>query len=304
MLKPRLSPHQRGWRVYTSRFLSVAVLVLVHLLLRFLAFSPLIYAALSGRFFHFPTDHILAISFVFSLPLYILIAMPSRFQAAAAMASLHGSVREDRLTFGHWLKWLLASLYRLAHALPFILPFMGFVVLFYYYMRVPGFNESMLAIDAVGKVVGGDYLAGIIIITAFGIVSALFAAWGVLRGAAFEHQPVIENGIHASWQDGRKICRDRKSAIRHTFWTNVLLSLPAAVGILVILGIHIGSELTGTLIFDFLLGASMLLTFNFPGTVLIQILVVLAVLWLPLLPLRKLAQSAVMSLPPKQDKAP
>lgn len=303
MQKPRLSPHQRGWLVYKEATGKVVKLLFLQLLLRLISFSPLLYAVIGGSFFGFPKDHILAISFLFSLPLYVFVGMSSRFEAAAGMASLLGYNRESKPEIKHHLKWFSAALYRLLHALPFILPFMAFVVLFYYYMRVPGFNESMLAIGTVGSLVGGDYLAGIVIIILFGLLSALLAAWGWIRGVPFEHQPLIENGVRASWKAGLQIRRDRKKTIRHTIWINLLLSLPAVIGVVAVLGAHIATKMSGTLIFDFLSAAIILLTLSFPTAVLIQLLIVLVILWLPLLPLRKLALTAVLSLPPKSDKA-
>jgi hypothetical protein len=300
MQQETLSPHQRGLRAYKAQFPQVLGLTLLSLLLRLLAFAPFIYTAITGTFFFTPwPDHALAFSFLCSLPLYLLIVMPCRFHAAACMAMLHGNDRE--VSMGNYFRWLAAALWRLLRALPFLLPFMAFAAAFYYYMRVPGFNESLQMIEVIGGLLGGSYAAGIALIVLIGLFSALVAAWGWKRGLAFEHQAVVEKGISAAWTDANTLRARRRRHINRTILINALLTLPAVLGVLIVLAIYLGSLSGGMLMLDFVNWASILLTLNFPSSVFYQVLIVLAVLYLPLLPWRKLSLSAVLTQ--RQEKS-
>ena len=106
-----LSPHRRGLRAYLAQFPKAIGLTLFFLLLRLVAFAPFIYAAVTGTFFTPWPDHALAFAFLCSLPLYMLIVMPSRFHAAAVMAQMHGIERETGT--GNYFRWLAAALWRL-----------------------------------------------------------------------------------------------------------------------------------------------------------------------------------------------
>ncbi len=296
MHKQVQSPHRRGWLIYKEKFPQVVSLLALQLLLRAIAFSPLLYAVLSGSFFGMNPEHSPAFGFLFSLPLYVLLVMPFRFQAAARMAELHGTGEADSAAPGHYPLWLKAALWRLLRALPFLLPFFAFIFLFYWYMRVPGFNESLLAIETVGKLIGGDYPAGIALILLAGLVTAVLACIGWKRGLAFEHQRLTESGVLGAWKEGRSVSRRRRRHIRRTSLVNLLITLPALVGVLFVLGSHLLSlPRIGMLIMDFFNMVSVVLTLNFPASSVYQILIVLAVLWLPLLPWRKLALCAVLS---------
>jgi hypothetical protein len=298
------SPHSRGWQVYKDNFAQVLGLLAFQLLLRLVAFSPMLYAALTGQFFSLTRDHALAFGFLFSLPLYVIIVMPFRFQAAARMAGLHGDERSSEPNMRNYLKWLPAALVRLLLALPFLLPFLAFIILFYYYMRVPGFNESLLVIQTLGNLIGGDYPAGILLIGLIGILSALLAGFVWKRGLAFEHQPVPEQGIRESLRRGKETRRHRHRHINRTVFINMLLTLPAILGVLGVLLYHLLSmPRMGMLVMDFMNAVSVVLTFKFPINILYMVLIVLAVLWLPPLLWRKLALSAVLARPARREDA-
>jgi hypothetical protein len=150
--------------------------------------------------------------------------------------------------------------------------------------------------------VGGDYPAGIALIMLAGIVTAVLAAVGWRRNLAFEHQRVIEHGVIKAWHEGRILSKRRKRHIGRTVCVNTLLAMPALAGVLYVILAHLMSlERAGMLIYDFLYVISVLLTLNFPVSSVYAILIGLAFLWLPILPWRKLALSAVMSPPRAAD---
>lgn len=296
MQAPIQSPHRRGWQVYKNKFPQVIMTLLFQLLIRAIAFIPFIYAVATGSFFNFNKNYAMAFGFLFSLPLYVLLVMPMRFQAAAKKAQLQGFARDARINGRNYLIWLRAALVRLLRALPFILPFFVFAGLYYYLMPYPDFTVPMLAISRIGDVIGKGFLGGAIITGVVGIASAILAALGWLRGVAFEHQAVIEQGIGLSLDHAHALRKRRKRTIRNTVFKNALLTLPAIIGVMAVIINHLMSlPRVGMLALDYLNAAANLLKFDFPAMVPIMIAVILLVLWLPILPLRKLALCAVMT---------
>lgn len=290
-----VAPHQKARRVYQSKPGQVVTLVFLQIITRAIAFTPFFLALLTGDLFGLSRKHAPALGYLLSLPLYTLLVMPFRFQAGARMAGLYDNVRQSKATLSNYLKWLRAALLRLLRALPFVLPFMAYLITFYYYMRVPGFNDSLLAISNLGKLVGGDYSAGIVIIALAGLITLALATLGWLRDIAFEQQPVIESGIRQSLAMAKQVCLQRKSLLRKTILTNSLLSLPAILGVLGALAAHLLAQPSlGILVMDFLNIITIILTFTFPAANLLLALAALLILWLPLLPLRKLALHAVL----------
>ena len=295
------SPHRRALRAARGSFVKVLDLVVFQALIRLLALSPVLYAAVTGEF-PVPSafrGHELAFAILCSLPLYALIVLPFRFQAAAEMAVMHGWGRETRVSAGRWGKWFLAAMLRLLYALPFLLPLMAFLGAYYYYMRVPGFNETLLAIEQAGKWVGGSYAAGVALITAVGIVAAALAAWGWKRGKAFEHREIQGRTLYHALREARQVRRQRRRRFAQTVRRNFLLALPAILGVALVLALHFRATWSGMPEFDFINIGVTLITFSVPSAVAMRIAAVLLVLWLPLLPMRKLALSAVLAPPPK-----
>lgn len=304
MQKHQRSPHRTAWAIYTGKFPQVLALLVFQLLLRLVALAPFLYGACTGQFFNLTSAHAPAVGLLFSLPLYALIVMPFRFQAAARKAQLNGLAYDSRPRLRNLVRWLGAALVRLLMALPFMLPFLAFCVLFYYYMRVPGFNDSLMAIQKIGSLIGGEFLTGILLIGLIGLVSLCLAVRGWWGGLAFEHQAVAEQGIRLSLKKARRIRKARRQWLNRTQRVNFLLALPAALGVLAVLVIQLMSlKRSGMLAFDFLNAVSALLTLNFPANTLLILAIVLLALWLPLLAPRKLALSVVLCEDPGRPAA-
>lgn len=293
------SPHRLAWSIYMGKLPEVLKMLGFQLLLRLIALLPFLYGVWSGQFLQLTENHAPAVGLLFSLPLYALLVMPFRFQAAARKAQLQGLPYESGVTLPNYLRWLKAALLRLLMALPFLLPFLAFAVLFYYYMRVPGFNDSLMVIQKVGGLVGGEFLTGILLLALTGIAAVCLAVFGWWRGLAFEHQAVLEQGIRLSLKKARQARKARGRLLRKTQHVNLLLALPALLGVVGVLALQVLSlPRSGMLAFDFLNALSMLMTINFPGSTLLILLILLLVLWLPLLPPRKLAISAALGEAP------
>jgi hypothetical protein len=316
MQQKAISPHKRARQVYFYRMPKVLALLLFQMFIRLVAFGPLLYAGVTGSFLgletqlgliigsHFGQETLLApiCGLACSLPLYVLLVMPMRFQTAAYRISLlHDLPRESRINAHNYLRWLLAALLRLARALPFLLPFFAFIILYYYYIPYPDFIVPMLGISNLGDLIGQGFIDGVIIIGLAGVLSALLAAYGWKRDIPFEQQDVLKQGIRLSLKQARMLRRRRRRIINRTVSFNLLLCLPAVAGVLLALGSYLLSlPRSGMLAMDYLNMAITLIQLNLPEKTLIMIILVMAVLWLPVLPLRKLALSAATAGRPKQ----
>jgi hypothetical protein len=287
-----IKPHQKAYQTY-----GVLGFVFFQLSIRIIAFLPIFLALVTKDLFGLSREHAPAFGFLLSLPLYVLIVMPFRFQAGAKMNNLNGNNRNDNICLHNYIKWLKAALLRLLRALPFLLPFLAFLITFYYYMRVPGYNESLLAISTLGEAVGGDFPAGIAIVAIVGLITLILAAIGWRIDVPFEHQAIIEQGIGASMQQAKAIRQQRRKLLYKTTIINALLTLPAILSIFGAISSYLLSlPKLGMLIMDFLKLVSIVLTLDFPTQTICLSLVFLAVLWLPLLPLRKLAINAAVAV--------
>lgn len=296
MQRVNTSPHRHGLRVYQQHFIQALGLLLFQVVMRLLAFSPLIYSAATGKFFKMNPNYAQGLGLLFSLPLYVLLVMPFRFQAAARKAQLLGLRRDSRVNARNYLDWLGAALVRLLRALPYLLPFMVFAGLYYYYMPYPDFTVPMLGIPKIGALVGGDFLAGVVIIGIVGIVSALLAYCGWKRGLAFEHRDVLSLGIQEATRRAGALRKRRKHTLHKTIFINFLLCLPALIGVMAVLGGHLLSmKRMGMLALDYLQYATTILKMDFPASTLLMVGLVLLVLYIPLLPWRKLALAAVLT---------
>lgn len=305
MQERKQTPHRQAWQTMFGKPAQVLSLLILQILARVIAFAPFIIASVTGQFLSFNPEHAPAYGLVFSLPLYVLLVMPLRFHAKARMAQLKGLPYEGRLTLQNYFKWLIAAFLRLALVLPALVPLFAFCYLFYYYLRVPGFNGSLLIIHNLGALLGGTYPEGILIIFLAAFISLVLAGWAWLYGLPLEHQDVLHQGLRLSLKKARAHYQTQKPLLGKTVKRNILLFLPAFVGVFAILVMQVLSmPLAGTLVFDFLIAVSVFLTLSFPKGTLFALLVVLLVLWLPLLPLRKLALSEVLSQEPDRRNAP
>lgn len=295
MEQTRRSPHRRAWQVVSKKPGQVLSLLLFQLLLRAIAFIPLIYAAATSTFFGFNKNYALALGFLFSLPLVVLLVLPFRFQAAARKAQLLGYQREAAISLKNYGIWLRAALLRLLRALPCILPFFVFAGLYSYYMPYPDALLPISILSDMGSVVGLGLVGGIIMTGLIGIVSVILAAWGWLQGVYFEHQDVISLGLKQASRNAKALRQRRKRTVSKTVFRNAMLCLPAIIGLLVVLGQHLGLKKTGLLVYDVISYSTSLILFNFPQSVMITLGIILLVLWLPLLPYRKTALAAVMT---------
>lgn len=281
-----LSPHKRAGQAYSANTPAIVLQLFLQILLRVIAFSPMILAGITGKFFSVKADHVMAVAFLASLPLYLIIVMPSRFHFFAKLALYLGDERDDRSA--NYGKWLAAGLYRLMRALPFLLPFSAYIVLYYYYMRVADLTRLPLLILELGTLVGGSFSEGTAVLVIIGLITFVIAFLGWRRSLLFEFMPVAETGITSSWQRSRL----RRRHIGHVSRINFLLCLPGLVAMGAVMAINLAQDLTGSIFERIFSLLPTILNVKFTPETYYQLLIAMIVAYLPLLPLRKLALSA------------
>lgn len=285
MRATRLSPYKHAGKAYAESLPAIVLQLFLQILLRAVAFSPMIITGITGRFFLVMGDHVMAVAFLASLPLYLLIVMPFRYHFFAKMALYLGYAREDSVSgYGKWLK---AGLWRLLRALPFLLPFIAYMILYYYYMRIADLTQLPLLILQLGALVGGSFSEGTAILVIIGMAAFLIAFLGWRRSLLFECQPVAETGIASSWRRSRM----RRAHAGYVSRMNFLLCLPGLIAIGAVMAINLSQDLSGSIFEKLFSLLSAILNVKFPPATYYQLLIALIIFYLPPLPLRKLALS-------------
>jgi hypothetical protein len=174
-------------------------------------------------------------------------------------------------------------------ALPFLLPFFAYIVLYYYYMRVADLTRLPLLILDLGMLVGGSFSEGTAVLVVIGLLTFVIAFLGWRRSLLFECMPVAETGIASSWQRSRL----RRRHIGHVSRINFLLCLPGLIAMGAVMAINLSQDLTGSIFEKIFSLLPTILNVKFTPDTYYQLLIALIVAYLPLLPLRKLALSAV-----------
>lgn len=283
----QLSPHKQASQAYSRHLTAIVLQLIFQLLLRVAAFSPLLYAGMTGKFFGVKPDHVMAAALIVCLPLYLIIVMPFRYHFFAKLNGYLGYQRQDKAS--NYAKWLAAGLYRLLRALPFLLPFIAYAVLYYYYMRIADLTKLPILIMNLGALIGGSFSEGTAILVLIGLIAFLLAFFGWRRSLLFESQAIVELGLSASWRKAR----GKHKQIHHVSLINFLLLLPGLIAVGAVMTINIAHDLSGGIFEKVLSLMPTLLNAKFPPATYYQMLIALIIAYLPLLPLRKLALSAV-----------
>lgn len=286
MQTSRTAPHKQAGQAYSANMPAIVLQLFLQILLRAAAFSPMIITGITGRFFLVKGDHVMAVAFLVSLPLYLLIVMPFRFHFYANLARYLGHAHRDA-NISNYGKWLSAGLYRLLRSLPFLLPLIVYAALYYYYMRVADLTRLPLLILDLGALVGGTFSEGTAILVIISFIAFLIAFFGWRRSLLFECLPVAETGIASAWQRSRM----RRTQAAPVSRINFLLCLPGLIAIGAVLVINLSQDLSGSFFEKIFSLLPTILNVKFPPTTYYQMLIALIIFYLPLLPLRKLALS-------------
>ncbi len=284
------SPHAAAARACRGSFKRMLALAFVQLLLRAAALLPLLPAVSGWNPLRFPAQHLLGLSALACLPLYIALVLPFRFQAGAELVRAACAVdRNTRVTPRRYLKWFAAGLFKAAAALPFLLPLAAFIGAFYYYWNMAGFNEFGLLIGDMGALAGGGYPEGVAAALLLFALAACLAAFGWRRVMPLDFQPVSEKGLRYARARAKAARGYRRRMTARVSLLNALIVLPAVAAVAAVFAAYVLGAMTGDIQTDVTLLLTLLTSFSFPPAVLLGAGAALALLYLPFVVFRKAA---------------
>lgn len=287
----RARPHGVAARAslrHIGRYLWVT---LAQLLLRAIAFSPVIYAGLSKSFFGAPKAHAMGIALLCCVPLYLLLVLPLRYRAGGLLSRMAGCEGPDP-SARFYGAWLAQGLVRLIRVLPWLLPLLAYLGGFYYYMNVSDFPSFFLMIRSVGGLLGGDYLHGTVLLLLLFLLCLLLALWGWHRMMPLFYLPLAPLGQDA--RRLRRVHRARPRLLRSTTLINLLIVLPPLAAALALLASSLVSRMTGDIQMDLMIVLPAVTAFDFPQEDLVRVGLVILLLYLPFVVWRKLALAAAI----------
>lgn len=282
---PNKNYHQAALNTLLKNFPSGLLIFVIQIILRMIALSPLYLA--SVRLLPFPPPFDMLAGLIFSLILFVILVLPSRFIGASYLRPcISGPVTTETIS----LKELFnASVYRFFKALPYILPFGLFAMGFYYSWNMMGFNEFGLIFNKLGALVGGTYPEGVMVVAVFFLVSLVLAIHGWRRGLVFDYLPIKAQNLSKTWKKSLKLQKSKSSPLKKIKIINACICIPTLLAVFVPFVLYIKASLTGSLQMDMMIVLSTLSAFSFPNTAFIQAAVIVLFLYLPLLPVRKAA---------------
>lgn len=227
------------------------------------------------------SDGALAPGAALCLPLWILVRLPARMNAALAMKEALAGGRMGTMRLidtGEYGKKLVCGLKRLGFLLLWSAPLLGLAVAFraHFSGEVDGFTVLRMVKNELG---GGDQMRGILVL----LLMLLGALLLVVLGCAFH------SGARHAWAQGRpKLPRGRHGRIMLAWLASLLSILPAlaALAAVIFRYLPVLSDLNGLLMNTVSLPSTR-------GTLII--LGIGAALTVPLLPLRSLIPAAFVA---------
>lgn len=273
---------------------AYTALTICQLLIRLLALAPLIYAIATRSFFGVPRAHRNAVALLASIPFWLLLVLPCRYRLGGMVSRWlgHEGPNPDFSSYGRWSSQGVA---RLLKALPWMVPLIAWLGGFYYYMNFAPFNAMGLMIDDVGKLVGGDYMHGAVML-ALALVFGVVLAWvGWRRMMPFFYLPMAP--LHEDAQRRRAL---KGKALWRATMINFLIILPPLAIALGVLGASVQSRMTGDMQMDMMVLLPAVTQFDFPQADLIRVGLVLLVTYVPFVVWRKTALAAAIHSPGKR----
>lgn len=288
-LDHRGTPHRIARRASIAHILEYIQITLCQLLLRVLALSPLIYAAITRSFLGMPKAHAVGIATLCCIPLYLLLVLPLRYRVGGRLS---GWLKAEgpHTALSNYPAWLAQGLLIFLRALPWLLPLFAYFGAFYYYMNMTDFPSFFLMIRNVGGLIGGDYVHGVALLVLLLLVCIVLAAWGWYRVMPSFYLP-----LHPEYHKARKLKAIRRGAhMRGTVLINLLCVLPALVIVLAVLATSLITRMTGDIQLDLMILLPALTALDFPQTALLMAGLAILLFYLPFVLYRKAALAAAI----------
>lgn len=236
------------------------------------------------------------------LLLYLLLVYPARFRAALTLTRMVREADASALRVASYPACVAAGILRLCSGCLWGLPFAALIYRAYQYIFVlPGsrFNRDFLSIGAFLSASATEetqLLLGSIVFFGAMLLSLLLFLYGWHRGVAFDFQLVGDISPLRAWRNARRARRlpHVRHALRRNALVHSLLCLPAIVLPPLVLLAHLGSMLTGRAMEDLQLIWVFFQAGMVSGGAIYLAAALLALLYLPLLPYRKLRNAAAV----------
>lgn len=271
------SLRRAGWYILTT---------LGQLMLRCLAFSPLIYALSAGKFLGLEKQYTLGAALLCSLLLWLLLVLPERYRLGGVLSGWFGG----EVNHGSYPQRLKLGLLRFLRVSPLVLPILLVLYAVYHVFTFLGFPDFFKMLETPGKLAvsllsneSGDLSLMIGIgIWALGMaVLVWLAVWGWRRYLSPSFY------LPAGERAARK-----GTALRQAYRVNALIALPPFLVVLALLGISLAPKMSGSMMFDVLTIVTAITQFDFPQSSLLYCGLVLLIGYLPFVLYRKAAIAA------------
>lgn len=244
----------------------------------------------------------LAVALPASGLLYLLIVYPARFRAALTLTRMVREADASALRVASYPACVASGLMRLLTGSLWGLPFAALLYRTYQYIFVlPGsrFNRDFLAIGAFLSASAAEetqLLLGSAVFFGAMLLSLLLFLYGWHRGVAFDFQLVGNVSPAQALRNARRACRQPhvRSSLRRNALVHALLCLPAIVLPPLVLFMQLGSMLTGRAMEDLQLILVFFQAGMVSGGAIYLAAALLALLYFPLLPYRKLRNAAAV----------
>ena len=286
-----LSPHAAAGKICLKNLPALLKQFMLQFVARLLALSPLL-ALFYGVTYELESKYRTGAAILLCIPLYLLLVLPLRFVsrgmlyrfANGEMTSHHGSYGA-RLSLG---------LNRLLRALPFLLPLLVYLSGFYYLWNIADATMLFRLIRNTGALVGGTFVHGTIILGALFVVAILLAFLGWRRHLALEFLPLSLTAGEA-FKENKRLMKKQRKGLRRATLQNFLITLPAALTILVFLGYDLSSSLSGSLSRDLFTVLEAVTKMSFSANALMAVFFAWTLLYLPFVLFRKAALAVIIA---------
>ena len=294
----------KGFVKYTDGVLTVAI---VQVLVRAAVISPVLLTARTGG--KLPAW----VGWTAAALLYIFLAMPLRCWGGEKLRRMFYTRHMHSKTPGAYGKWLKAELQRFLRGLFWGLPFLiWFGYCLHYYVtnkalqEIQGFNVMWIPVMNLATLLGQepDLMLGLAVVFLILLLLGLIFADGWWRYEMLDYLPIRSMELDRCFRwAGRMRRHHRKEVIKNTLG-NILLTLPAFVGFMIIFFAYVRSNIDMSrgliyffaklpqLLFD-LLDKFIALKNPFPQKFMLLLGALLALVYLPLCVLRKMRIAAL-----------
>lgn len=282
---------QKVRHAIVRHFNKVSSIVMLHLVGRVAAMFPLLMSVSFGK--KLP----LALGIALSGVLYFAVVLFMRFWGRESFRRMFYSRHHTHKPKSPTEKWLKTGLMRLFRGCIWGLPFLAGVVYFTVFYRKLDAKTFWMPIRYLAYALGQEpNIAGgaLVALVLMGLFGLLFA-YGWMRDMPVEYLPVRSLGVEQTFHWSRKLMKNYRGPVWKNAAVNMLLSLPALIGLGVVIVPYVRKNIDFSLSPDLVLSMlGNLLREKLPNKELLLIAGILLVLYLPLCVYRKMRNAALV----------